>query len=108
VPLLASTNTLSIRSAARTSLHFLNRWIWQFHAPETGGGVVQAFRCPESGDEAIQVKLHGLTPEAVYTLTNLDVAGTTEMTGRELIDAGLRIAIKDRPGAAGITYKKKP
>ena len=86
-----------------------NVWMaWQFHTPETGGGVVQAFRRPESGDEAIQVKLHGLAPEAVYTLTNLDVAGTIEMTGRELINVGFRIAIKDRPGAVVITYKKKP
>jgi hypothetical protein len=41
-------------------------------------------------------------------LTNLDVAGTIEMIGRELINVGFRIAIKDRPGAVVITYKKKP
>jgi hypothetical protein len=30
------------------------------------------------------------------------------MTGRELQDTGLPIVIKDQPGAAIITYRKKP
>jgi len=52
--------------------------------------------------------LRGLEPEAVYKLTNPDVAGTTEMSGRELLESGLPIAVKNRPGAVIVTYKKKP
>jgi alpha-galactosidase len=84
-------------------------WIgWQFNTPEKGEGVVQMFRRDQSPYESIRVKLHDLEPGAVYTLTNIDVAGTTETTGRELLEKGLLIFIKDSPGSAVITYKKKP
>ena len=83
-------------------------WIaWQFDCPEEGHGVVQAFHRAESICESARLKLRGLDPNAVYVLTNLDVAGATEMTGRELLDNGLSVVIKDKPGAAIITYKKK-
>ncbi len=84
-------------------------WLaWQFDCPERGEGVVQAFRRAESPYESIRVKLRGLASDAVYALTNLDVAGTKEMTGRELLESGLPVAIMDQPGAVVITYKKKP
>lgn len=83
-------------------------WIaWQFDRPEQGDGVIQAFRRVESPYESIRVKLHGLNPNAVYTITNLDVAGTTEIAGRELLENGLSIILKEQPGAALIVYKKK-
>jgi len=84
-------------------------WIaWQFDDPEKGEGMVQAFRRQKSPGESIRVKLHDLDANAVYTVTNFDATGTTEMTGRELADKGLAVTIKDQPGAAIITYKKKP
>jgi alpha-galactosidase len=83
-------------------------WIaWQFDRPEVGSGMVQAFRRRENSDETLLVKLHGLEENAVYTLTNLDVPGTTEMTGRELREKGFSIPIKEQPGSAIIIYKKK-
>ena len=81
---------------------------WQFDSPERGEGMVQAFRREKSPGESICAKLQGLDPNAVYTLTILDVAGTTERTGRELLHKGLPMVIKDRPGSAVVTYKKKP
>ena len=75
--------------------------------PEKGEGVVQAFRRANSVRESMRVKLRGLEADAVYRLTNFDVAGPMEMTGRELLDNGFPIAIKDRPGAVVIAYKKK-
>jgi hypothetical protein len=69
---------------------------------------VQAFRHIDSLYESARVRLHGLDKDAVYTLTNLDLPGTTEMTGRELSETGLVIAINEQPGSALITYKKKP
>jgi alpha-galactosidase len=80
---------------------------WQFDRPEQGDGVVQAFRHDKSAQASIEVRLRGLDPGAVYTLTNLDAAGSTDMTGRELLDRGLKIAINDQPGAAIVAYKKK-
>jgi alpha-galactosidase len=85
-----------------------DEWIaWQFNRPELGRGMVQAFRRPNSPYESIRVKLQGLDKDAVYTLTNLDVAGTTEATGRELSEKGLLIVLGNPREAALITYKKK-
>jgi alpha-galactosidase len=82
-------------------------WIaWQFDRPESGEGVVQAFRRPESMYSAAHFKLQGLDPDASYALTNVDVPGTTVVTGRELADVGLRVAIEQQPGAVVILYKK--
>ena len=69
--------------------------------------MVQAFRREESPYESIRLKLRGLDPNAVYALTNFDAPGTTEMTGAELLHAGLSIALSERPAAAVIAYKKK-
>ena len=82
-------------------------WIaWQFDRPDLGEGVVQAFRRAESFYESARLKLRGLDPDGRYALTQFDVQGSSEMTGRELMETGLAISIKDQPGAAIITYKR--
>jgi alpha-galactosidase len=81
---------------------------WQFDLSEGGEGMVQAFRRPETPSESLRAKLRGLDSAAVYTLVNLDLPGATEMTGRELMESGLPVVMKNRPGAAIITYRKKP
>jgi alpha-galactosidase len=84
-------------------------WLaWQFDRPDLGEGLVQVFRRGKSPDETGKFRLKGLDPAAVYTLTNPDVAGATEMSGRELLEKGLPIAVKNRPGAVIVIYKKKP
>jgi alpha-galactosidase len=83
-------------------------WIaWQFDEPEEGEGVVQAFRRAESSIETMKLKMRGLNPEAIYVLTNLDAARTTEATGKNLMEDGLDVVLKRRPEAAIVTYKKK-
>jgi hypothetical protein len=37
-------------------------------------------------------------------VTDLDAADSKELTGRELMDEGLAVVIKAKPGAAIITY----
>jgi alpha-galactosidase len=78
---------------------------WQFHRPESGEGVIQAFRRKACDYESARFPLRGLEPKARYTLVNLDVPGTTEQTGRELMERGLLISIPDRPGAVILTYR---
>ncbi len=80
---------------------------FQFDSPEKGAGVVRAFRRAESPYESIRLKLRGLNPDATYRFTNLDTAEKTELSGRELLDKGLSVVIKDRPGTAVIIYKVK-
>lgn len=85
-----------------------NDWIaWQFNRSETGTGMIQAFRREKCPQESIHLKLHGLDPNAVYVLTDLDKPGATELTGRELADPGLPIAIKNQRDSVIIKYKKK-
>ena len=85
-----------------------NVWIgWQFDRPEAGEGVVQVFRRAENDNASSTFRLRGLERDAVYVLTNLDVPGEMEMTGRELLDVGLPVSIQEKPGAAIITYKRQ-
>ena len=82
-------------------------WIaWQFDRPDTGEGMVQAFRRPQSPFESARLILHGLDKEARYTVRDLDQPQGTETTGRELTESGLLVSIKQRPGAAMITYRR--
>jgi alpha-galactosidase len=83
-------------------------WIaWQFDCPDKGEGVVQAFRRGDNAEDSIQLRLRGLDSEAVYLLTDLDLAEVVKKTGRELLDKGLHIQLKEKPGAAIVLYKKK-
>jgi alpha-galactosidase len=84
-----------------------DRWIaWQFHRPEQGDGVVQAFRRPQSAEEVAHYKLRGLDPGAGYVVTNLDSGEPQTRTGRELQDDGWAVSITDQPGSALIVYKR--
>jgi alpha-galactosidase len=80
---------------------------WQFDRPDLGEGMVQVFRRQDCDQESIRVQPRGLNADASYVLTDLDSAGTTEASGRDLMDNGLTITIKERPGSALVTYKKK-
>jgi len=52
------------------------------------------------------LKLQGLDPDARYRITDLDVQGGKEMTGRELMEKGVSVAIPMQPGAVVIIYKR--
>jgi alpha-galactosidase len=83
-------------------------WIaWQFNRPEAGRGVVQAFRRDESVYETARVRLRGLEPEATYRLSDQDRPGDRRtVTGRELMEPGLELAIADRPGSLVLAYER--
>lgn len=80
---------------------------WQCDRPGLNQGAVFAFRRVKSPFASATFMLKGLEPNAVYTLTNFDAAGAMEITGRELMESGLAVAIKEQPGAVVIAYKKK-
>jgi alpha-galactosidase len=79
---------------------------FQFDRPEYGDGMVEVFRRPASPFEAAHFPLRGLPPGARYTVTNLDVAGSQELTGRELMEQGLSVTLKNRGESAIIVYKR--
>ena len=83
-------------------------WIaWQFHDPDTNEGTVQAFRRGECNEPSTALKLCGLDPDAQYEFTQFDVAGTTTLNGRDLMNTGLVVSLPERPGAAVFTYKRQ-
>ncbi|MHB9037998.1 MAG: glycoside hydrolase family 36 protein [Armatimonadota bacterium] len=82
-------------------------WIaWQFDTPESGEGVVQAFRRGSSEVERMQFKLHGIEPVAAYKVTDLDSGKSQEMRGSDLTNTGLLVTLPEKQSAALITYKK--
>jgi alpha-galactosidase len=82
-------------------------WIgWQFDRPDLGEGMVQAFRRAASPYVSARFQLQGLDPDATYTIRNLDDPGETHANGRELMEPGLTITIRDQPGAVVLTYKR--
>jgi alpha-galactosidase len=82
-------------------------WVaWQFDRPEMGEGMLQAFRRPSSPIEEARFKLRGLDPKAQYVVTSLDIPGQIQFSGRELIEKGLPVAIKEQPGAVIIVYEQ--
>jgi alpha-galactosidase len=82
-------------------------WIaWQFDLPEKGRGMVQAFRRDKSAYESACFKLAGLDSAARYAVTNLDSGDAQTFSGRELLEQGLSVAIKDQPGDVVISYAK--
>jgi alpha-galactosidase len=80
---------------------------WQFNRPESGQGVVQAFRRAKSVYESARLKLRGLESKATYTVVDIDQGKPQEYSGKELMEKGLSVTIGRQPGAAIIPYKKK-
>jgi alpha-galactosidase len=83
------------------------RWMaWQFNRPEQGAGMVQAFRRKDCGEAARLFRLRGLDPAAVYAVKNFDEDGSMTVSGQDLMEKGLTVEIKDKPGAAVIAYRQ--
>jgi alpha-galactosidase len=79
---------------------------WQFDRPESGQGMVQAFRRDNSPADSLQLELHNLDPDARYEIKNLDFTGAQTTTGRELMEKGLKVSLPEKLGAAVLTYRR--
>jgi alpha-galactosidase len=80
-------------------------WIaWQFHRPELGAGMVQAFRRNDCPDASIRLKLRGLKPDARYEFRRLNGGGEIVLTGAELKTEGLPVSATQSPDVAIFTY----
>lgn len=82
-------------------------WVgWQFNDEEKGEGVVQMFRRPDSKMVAGRFPLYGLDKESIYQLKDVDTEETREVSGKELVEAGILIEIDSAPKCVLIQYKK--
>jgi alpha-galactosidase len=80
---------------------------WQFDSPDKGEGLVQAFRRPESPFETARFKLRGLDAKASYVVKDLDALTEATMSGAELMESGVPVTVKQCPGAALVTYRRR-
>jgi alpha-galactosidase len=78
---------------------------FQWDRPETGDGIVVAFRRPMAPQAAIEVKLGGLEPGADYEVNYEDYGVTVVKGGRELA-AGLTLKIPEAPASLLIKYRR--
>ena len=67
---------------------------------------MQAFRRAKNEEPTKAFRLVGLDRTATYELTNLDVAGSKKVKGRELMEQGVVIEIAGKPAAALVKYHK--
>ena len=66
-------------------------WIaWQFHDPEYQPRYGAGVPARECNEPSATLKLSGLDPDAQYECTQFDVAGTTTLSGQELMNTGLQ------------------
>ena len=81
-----------------------DQWIaWQFHTPETSGGVIQAFRRARSRERNGHRKTARPRCQRDYEIENLD-GGKEVRTGAELM-RGLDITLREKPAAAVLVLK---
>ena len=83
------------------------QWLaWQYDRPETGAGIIQAFRRTAADADTLRVTLQGLDPAAVYELTDADAPQPVCATGRALREDGYLVHAPTRPYAALISYRR--
>jgi alpha-galactosidase len=79
---------------------------WQFNRPDQKDGIVQAFRRDKDEEPAKNFRLRGLDPAATYEVTDLDAKTPATVSGKDLMQQGLHVEIKEKRGAAIVMYKK--
>ncbi|MCC6585154.1 MAG: alpha-galactosidase [Bryobacterales bacterium] len=86
----------------------LSAWIaWQFNSPESGEGMIQVFRRPESPFEEARFRLRGLDARGTYLVTDVDSAKETAVSGAVLMDEGLPVRLAKRPSAGLLMYRRR-
>jgi len=79
---------------------------WQFDCPQAGQGMVQAFRREKSPRKTACYRLRGLEAEATYELIELDSQAVQHLSGRTLMEEGLRVEVNTRPAAVIFRYER--
>jgi alpha-galactosidase len=78
---------------------------WQFDDPESGTGLIQAFRRAASPEPERRLQLHGLDPDVRYALRTITGQPLGWAYGRDLCQQGLLVRLDEQPGAAVILYQ---
>ncbi len=83
-------------------------WIaWQFNRLDSKEGFVQAFRHDQSIHPSAQLRLFGLKPDKTYLLNDYNTKTQSRMAGKQLMEEGLVIELKNKPDATTIGYREE-
>ncbi len=77
----------------------------QYHKPDTGDGMILAFRRAMSPSDRIEVTLGGIEAGKNYEFTDRDTGDVFTMTGDELIAKGMTLTIPERRQSKLIVYR---
>jgi len=66
---------------------------WQFDRPDINAGVVQVFRRNDCPVEKLMLKIKGLGPNLVYSVTNFDSDEIVTKTGKALMEKGVDVVL---------------
>ena len=80
---------------------------WQFNDPETGEGMVQLFKRPQAIFLSGRFRLKGLESETEYEIKNYDTGEIVRKTGKDLMENGLLVDLKESPDSALFKYGKR-
>ncbi|MFA6293983.1 MAG: alpha-galactosidase [Victivallales bacterium] len=85
-----------------------DQWIaWQFHRPDKGTGIIQAFRREKSPFESARFKLQGFDAAETYELIDMDRPEVSEkFKGSDLMESGLLIRIPKEQQTLLIMYRR--
>jgi alpha-galactosidase len=78
---------------------------YQMHRPDLEAGFVMVFRREEAPYRVADFLLRGLEAEKVYELENLDAGASFQAGGKDLMEKGLMVEIKERPASAVFVYR---
>ena len=77
----------------------------QYNRPSQKDGIIQVFRRDESPYESASFTLRGLCEAVNYLFEDID-GGTFEVSGKELLEKGFCISIKEKHTAKIYFYKE--
>lgn len=80
---------------------------YELNRQDLGKGMVVVWRRPKSSNDSMRLKLRGLEEESKYKVTNLDTHETKVYTGKQLVQAGVEVALKTQPGSAWLVYQRE-
>lgn len=82
-----------------------NQWLaFQFHDPERGRGILQAFRSKGSKVDSPSFQLMALDKDAIYEVQDWDESKIRQMTGQELMTSGLKAAAVETDDIAKVYF----
>jgi alpha-galactosidase len=93
----AETHTLSSREALIA---------YQFDREDLNEGLLMAFRHQHCSVAALELRLQSLDPEAQYEVEDLDSSKTVRVSGKDLLNKGLRVDFAQPRESRVFVYRK--